>query len=81
MSKLPSLFDGPIAQEYGELATTIRASECSNGQTCGSQCTNEGECSREQADASCLAAPSQSARHEAFASTVAGWSEPPARRN
>jgi len=80
MMNMPSLFQGPIAEEYGELAITIRASECSSVETCGSQCTNEAECSRgHEQDGSCPLIPGME-QYDAFAPTVAGWSEPPAPR-
>jgi hypothetical protein len=79
---MTSLLHGPIAVEYGLLATTIRAKKTdknTTGETCGSDCTNP-DC--EEGGHSCPAPvkkePEQPYKKKAFTPVVAGWSEPPA---
>lgn len=83
---MTSLLQGPIALEYGLLATTIRANKKTDknttGETCGSDCTNPGDC--ESGRDSCPA-PVKEKEHDhphkkkAFTPVVTGWSEPPAK--
>ena len=85
MSKLPSLLHGPIALEYGEVATTIHAGKEKTGATCGSECTNPN---RECEGGTCPAHPGpdkdkkkkEKRAKYAFVPSVAGWSEPPVTR-
>ena len=83
---MPSLFQGPIANEYSEIAGVIRAHDekdpekkKSTGDSCGSNCTTPFDCSKaKESQDSCPAIPGREEKYQAFAPAVAGWSEPPA---
>ena len=83
---MPDLLQGPIAVEYGEIALTIRANKKTDknttGETCGSDCTNPGDC--ERGGDSCPAPVKEKEpprKKKAFTPVVTGWSEPPAARS
>jgi hypothetical protein len=82
---MPSLFHGPIAVEYGELAFAIRANKKktsdknSTGDSCGSDCTNPFDCKHGKLPKdSCPVIPGHEKKHQAFVPELTGWSEPPA---
>jgi hypothetical protein len=81
MRPLPQLLEGSISAEYEGILATKKARTENQTETCGSDCTDGGECQ----DSTCGQAPQkQSAKSknkqkkQAFAPVVPGWNEPPA---
>ena len=84
LPKMPSLFTGAIASEYGDLVRYMDNGH-STDNTCGDGCTAPGK--GPKGDNSCPAIPKEKEpkgpyppKKKAFTPTVAGWVEPPVAR-
>jgi hypothetical protein len=81
LPKMPNLFTGAIALEYGDLTRSMNTGHKSTDNTCGDGCTAPGV--GPKGDNSCPAIPKEKEpkppypKKKAFTPTVAGWVEPP----